>query len=115
MLRRLSISDFAVIDAVSVGFAGFEQVIDPGSFVRKDDKWEFKTSPLEVGVWRIDLHDDGRFKLQAGGPFIPAWSGEDYFSDPVDLSLLVGPDLLGDPDIGEASVQLDKSLHFRSH
>jgi hypothetical protein len=31
------------------------------------------------------------------------------FSDPVDFSLWFGP------DIGEASIQLDGRLHYRSH
>jgi hypothetical protein len=96
-------------DEVIVRFADFEQTIGLGSFVRKDDKWEFKVSPNTAGIWRIDLHDDGRFKLQANGPFDPDWREEGYFSGPIELFLEVGLHM------GEASVRLDRNLHFRAH
>ena len=93
-------------DVVTVAFAGIEQPISAGSFVRRDHKWAFKAYRRSPGVQRIDLHDDGRFKIQARGPF-----GYDLrhvnFREPVDLSLSLGP------DIGEASIQLDRRLHFR--
>ena len=94
------------IDDVTVSFASFEQVIPAGSFVRKDEKWEFKVSPHTPDVRRVDLHDDGRFKIQARGPFDPEL-GDVEVGEDVDFSLSFGP------DIGEASIQLDERRHFR--
>ena len=75
---------------------------------RSDHKWRFKASRRAAGVQRIDFHDDGRFKIEARGPFGSSLR-DIYFRDPVDFSLWLGP------DIGEASIQLDRRLHFRSH
>ena len=96
-------------EELGVSFAGVEQVIPAGSFVRRGHKWVFRASspPRAGGVQRIHLRDDGRFKIQARGPF-----GYDLrhvnFKESVDLSLLLGP------DIGEASIRLNRRLHFRS-
>lgn len=94
-------------EAVTIRFAGFVQEIAAGSFVRKDDKWDFKAPPGSGNVWRMDLHDDGRFKIRAKGPVSFDLRGVDY-GQPFDVSLWIGP------DISEASVELDQSLHYRS-
>ena len=109
---RLPLSLLACFDpyyeAFTINFAGFEGsqgLIPPGSFVRKDDKWVFKASPHTQGIQRIDLRDDGRFKIQATGLYLRG--GDFDFSKPVDFSLLFGPD-----DMGKASIPFDRRLHF---
>lgn len=95
-------------DEVTVTFAGVTQSISAGSFVRKDDKWRFKTPQYTPGIRRFDIRDDGRFKIQARGPFDLDLHEVD-FEEPVDFFLSIGP------YVGEAAVHLDRRLHFRSH
>jgi hypothetical protein len=90
---------------VTVNFAGFEEMIPGRSFVRKGHKWSYK-GPRRGGIRKIELHDDGRFKIQATDLDL---RGDDFDSRyPVDFSLSLGP------DIGEVSIQLDRKLKFRS-
>ena len=56
-------------DDLTVTFAGVEQVIRAGSFDRKHHRLRFKASRRAAGVQRIELRDNGRFKIQARGPF----------------------------------------------
>ena len=93
---------------LTIEFKGVVHVIPAGSLVRKDHKLRFKASRRVSGVQRIDLHDDGRFKIEARGPFGSSLRDVN-FRYPVDFSLWLGP------DIGEASIQLDRRLSFRSH
>ena len=93
---------------LTIELAGVVHVIPAGSLVRKDHKLRFKASRRASGVQRIDLHDDGRFKIEARGPFGSSLR-DVHYRDPVDFSLWLGP------DIGEASIQLDRRLHFESH
>jgi len=95
-------------DAVTVEFAGvFLQTIPAGSFVRKDDKWDFKTGRRTPGIRRVDLHFDGRFKIQARGP-LDVNVREVDFTGPRDFSISIGP------SVGETQIQLDSRLHLRS-
>jgi hypothetical protein len=94
-------------DALAVMFAGVEQVIPPGSLVRKDHEWEFRARRRVAGVHRIHLRDDGRFRIQARGPFAHDLRHVNL-RESVDFSLRLGP------GVGEASIQLDRRLHYRS-
>ena len=93
---------------LTIEFAGVEQVISAGSFDRKHRRWRFKASRRASGVQGIELRDNGRFKIQARGPFHYDLRDVD-FGGHFDFSLLLGS------DIGVASIQLDRRLHFRSH
>lgn len=103
LLQRFDPAD----EELTIAFAGLEQVISAGSFVRRNHRWAFKASRWSRGVRRIDLHDDGRFKIQAKNPYGSDLHDVDFRSS-VDLSLSLGP------DIGEASIQLNRRLRFRS-
>ncbi len=92
---------------LTVTFAGVEGVISADSFVRKDHKWQFKASRRASGVQRMDLHDDGRFKIQARGPYSSDLHTVN-FSNPVEFSLWLGS------DISVASIQLDRRLYYGS-
>ena len=94
-------------DAVTVVFAGVELTIPAGSFVRKDDKWSFRPPKHTPGIRRFDIRDDGRFRIQARGPFEVDLRALD-FTAPVDFSLSFGP------DTGVASIQFDRKLRYRS-
>lgn len=93
-------------EAFTINFAGLELIV-AGPFVRKDDKWALRDSRHRQGIRKIDLFDDGRFRIQAMGLDL---HGVNFDGVPVDFSLLFGPD-----DIGEASIQFDRRLHFRAH
>ena len=93
-------------EAFTINFAGLELIV-AGPFVRKDDKWALRDSRRRQGIRKIDLFDDGLFRIQATGLDL---HGVNFDGVPVDFSLLFDPD-----DIGEASIQFDRRLHFRAH
>ncbi len=92
---------------LTVGFAGTVLVIPAGSLHRDDHKWKYEGSWWLPGVRTMELRDDGRFKIFARGAF--EFSLRDViFGERVDFSLSLGP------DIGQARIQLDAELHFKS-
>ena len=94
-------------DMVSVELEGLGLVIPAGALVERHGKWRFRARSRS-GIHKFELRDDGRFKIQARGPF-----GYDLrhvdFGYPVHFSLSLGA------DSGEAPIQLDRRLRFRSH
>jgi hypothetical protein len=85
-------------DVVTVSFEGLEWEIEPESFVRKDDKWEFKGPRRETGIRKFDLRDDDRFKIQARYLNLM----DMHFPGPVSLSISIGP------ASGDADIELDR-------
>jgi hypothetical protein len=92
-------------DAVTIEFAGLVLEIPAGGLVRRDQKWCYNAGWQRSGIKKFELRDDGRFKIQATGLDMR----EVDFSGPVPFSLFIGT------DIGKATIQLDRRLHFRSH
>ena len=90
------------------GFGGFQEMIPAGSFVRKGHKWALRDSRRRHGIRKFDIHDDGRFKIQATD--LDLTGAYFDFMEPVHFSLSFGPD-----DMGTASIQFDRRLHFRAH
>ena len=83
-----------------------------GSFVGRGGRSQtlrFKADRRhKSGLQWFDIHDDGRFKVQVTGPFDPDLRYANL-REPVEFSLVLGT------DVGEASIQLDRTLHFRPH
>ena len=97
-------------DAVTVSLNNLEGVIDEcsidaESFVRKDDKWQFKGRRREAGIRKLDLRDDGRFKIRAR--YLNLESLRGYFPGDVSLSVSIGP------AHGEGEIQLDRRGRLR--
>jgi hypothetical protein len=92
-------------DGVMVAFAGLEQGFPPGSFVRHDDKWRFKAPRRAKGTQRIDLRDNGRFKIQARRVDFKTTTAD--FPRLVDFSISIGP------TSGDTQIQLDRRLRLR--
>ena len=103
LLERLNAED-----DVTIEFAGFEQLISAESFVRRNrrGKWQFRAERRTPGIQIFDLHRNGRFRIHARDLNVDL-RGVD-FTQPVELSITVAG------DIGEASVQLDGRLRYRS-
>lgn len=85
-------------DELTVSFGGIPQDFPAGSFVRKDDKWQYKAPRGARGIRKFDLRDDGRFKIQARYMDLASI----HFPGYVSFSLSIGP------ASGETDIQLDR-------
>ena len=95
-------------DAVTVSFEGLTWEIGADSFVRGDDKWQFKGPRRTPGVRKFDLRDNGRFKMRAR--YLNVDLERSDFPGVVDFSISIGP------ASGDTEIQLDRRgrLHRRS-
>ncbi len=89
-------------DELTVSFGGIPQDFPAGSFVRKDDKWQYKAPRGARGIRKFDLRDDGRFKIQARYMDLASI----HFPGYVSFSLSIGP------AIGDTDIQLDRNLRL---
>ena len=76
-------------EAVTVTFDGFSETIPAGSFVRNSDDGEFEFIGLAGGITRVQINDDGRFRVSGRDLDL----GSIVTADPVFFSLRIGDDL----------------------
>ena len=99
-------------DDMTIEFAGYSQVLPAGSLVQKgrrgrSNKWHFNARRRAAGIQLFDLHPDGRFRIHTRNLDTNLRSVD--FTAPVEFSIRVGP------DVGVASVQLDRRLRCRNN
>ena len=90
-------------EAVTVTFDGFSETIPKGLFFRDDDDQGFQFDGVTGGITRIEIRDDGEFRVKGRG--IPELSGIALRSL-VPFSLRIGDDL------GETDIQFDDEGQF---
>ncbi|MFQ5804524.1 MAG: hypothetical protein ACE5JQ_16670 [Candidatus Methylomirabilales bacterium] len=90
-------------EAVRVAFGGFTETIPAGSFFRDDDDEGFQFGGASGGITRMDIRDDGGFRVKARDLDL---SGIDTDA-PVRFSLQVGF------DYGERRISFDDRGRFR--
>jgi len=91
-----------VLEAVTVTFGNFLEVIPPGSFEREDDEWEYEPEGEGTGITKLEIKDDGTFKVKAKKLDLSGLN----ITLPVSFLLRVGD------DVGEVEIPFDAKGKF---
>ena len=109
---RLPASLVSCVDAsdpVTVEFAGLALQIPAGALVRRDrrrvHKWLFRAGGRSAGIRTFELHDDGRFKINARRLTFDHTRAD--FPRPADFSISFGA------DVGVDEIELDRRLRLQ--